>query len=1315
MSIVLRAVIYIYLLTFANIVFSAITFESDSSASGFGTNYTFTAPSTLAVGDVLIVHVIIRDSNSVNAITPPLGWTEIGNQQQDDDVLQSIYYKVATNSDVNTPAETYPWSWGNSRRVIINMQVYRGASIIPIDNFATNVGMNGSSVRANAVNATNPNGMLITFYSLEAGNQSFTPDNTMTEIYDLETGNNNNGLTTMSAYQLLTNAGSTGSRDALTTVSNDDGVSHTVVLAPLVVAPEITSLSTNCSTLSEIIIQFSETLDSVTAQNINNYSLVSAGNNSISIANASLATNTVTLTLANDLSDLTPYTLTVNNVEDLDGNSIASNSSDSFSLSCEINCITDNFVGPGDLSDSWSVGNSSGSFGDPTIVANGRLRLTDASNDVSTFATLLNQFPGADNRIEIEFDYYGYGGSGADGISVNFSDASVTPTAGAFGGSLGYAQKTGINGFAGGWLGVGLDEYGNFSTSGEGREGGGSNSRVLDSISLRGSGNGTSGYPFLTGTSSLTPGIDQSGNNPNPGHRYKIIIDHTSGGGVATVSVQRDTTGTGSSYQTVIPQFNIYDLNTNQAVVPENWVVSFTGSTGGSANIHEIGDLKVCAAQPIQTFVIVDHYDISVTSPGLTCEGSEVTLTAHNIDHDPVNVLSDTNISITTTPAVTGIISSPVTILAGTSSTSFYLQQTSALANIDIDVTDGTFSDEDGTSEDPRISFLDAAFRFYADASNTDNNPITTQISGKSSSVAPNNQSLELRAVRTNTDTGACEVALSGPQTVSLAYSCVDPDSCSTAQLLVSADETKNITGTDDNSGLAYTNLNMIFDANGSAPFHFTFPDAGKIQLHANLNVPEPSPNPDFDPAFTLTGSSNEFVVRPFTFDLGLTGDYEASNSGGTRFVSAGSDFSMRVRAVNWQAIDDTNNDGFPDAGSDVTNNTSTPNFGQEKNSSLQSLVVTHTLILPNPGNSGNLTSTSINTSVGAGFFTDGITDGNPAVNLSWSEVGIIDLEVTLDNYLLASTANIAGVKTNVGRFYPASFSLISSTVSNSCGSFSYMDQPGMSVSYELEARNTAGIKTLNYDGDFAKATLSLVAENNNEGTNYQSRLNGFNTTSWSNGDYVYVDDGRFDRLASGTPDGPYQDLKIGIQLSDNDGGISALTGLNMRANTSSNCTAIDDCDALELTGGLDIRFGQLKLSNVFGPETSPLDMTVRTEYFNGPNFVLNTDDNCTTLLDTDPPLIADVSSYTDNLADGDTSPLLNLDITLGIGNIVFDEAGLGNEGSVIYRYDTNTYLPWLNTENDNDGNYADNPFGRITFGQFRGTDRMIYWREIVR
>jgi MSHA biogenesis protein MshQ len=1312
MKLIIKLKFLILLLLFisSNNINAAISYVDSVTDSDNDERGSLTVPVATEAGDVLITQVVIRNRNGSDSVSAETGWNLIATQDQDSDVFQSLYYKVAVAGDAGS---SYEWDFdGNGgRRYILGMSVFRGVDNddpIAAENSSTN-GVSSGDLVAPSITTINSNSYLFAAYALEAGNQSFTAPTGMSENYDVETGGNNNGLTAMSARELFSSISATGNRTAGVSTNSDDGIAHLIALNEDS-SVELDNVITNCSNLSTLSLQFSEQVNTTTAENINNYSLVSASSNSISITAASLSFDTVTLTLANDMNDLTAYTVTVNNVEDLDGNSIESNSSDSFTLSCEINCITDNFVGPGDLSDSWSVGNSSGSFGDPTIITDGRLRLTDASSDVSTFATLLNQFPGSENRIEIEFDYYGYAGGGADGISVNFSDASISPQAGAFGGSLGYAQKTGIDGFAGGWLGVGLDEYGNFSTNGEGRDGGGS-SRITDSVALRGSGSGTTGYPYLTGTSSLSPGIDLGGSNPEPGHRYKIVIDNTLGGGVATVIVQRDTTGSGSSYETVISEFNIFDANSNQDSVPDNWVVSFTGSTGGSTNIHEIGDLKVCAAQPIETFVIVDHYDISHTGTGLTCEGSEVTITAHDINHDPVNVISDTSIAVTTTPAVTGIISSPVTILAGTSSTSFYLQQTSALADIDIDLTDGSFTDSEGTSEDPRISFLDTAFRFYADDSNTDAIPINTQISGKQTLLAPDNQDLALRAIRTNTDTGACEVGLVGSQTVSFAYTCINPSSCSTSELSVSAGETKNISGTDDGSGLLYTDLDMVFDANGSAAFNFNFPDAGQIQLHANLNVSESLP----DPAFTLTGSSNEFVVRPFAFDLGFSGDYTAESSAGDRFIPAGEDFEMSVRAVNWSADDDTNNDGIVDDDADVTNNSATINFGQEITSP-QALSITHTLKLPLPGNDGSLTSSVISTSASAGFFTAGITDGSPAVNLSWDEVGIIDIDVSLEDYLSASGANISGQTNNVGRFYPDYFLISVSNVTNSCGVFSYMDQPDIAIDYTLQAHKKNGGLTENYTSDFAKATMTLVAENDNDGGGYQGRFDDFDVGTWSNGEHVYTDSGNFTRDLLNLPDGPYSSLQVGIMLDDNDGDVSNIlaSNLDMKASTDTDCTVVDDCDA-QFIGELDVRFGQLKLNNVFGPEVSDLDMNLQTEYFDGTSFVLSTDDSCTSLLDTDPPLTADSTSYTDNLTDGDTTPVLNSNITSGLGVIQFSGAGLGNEGSVIYSYDTNTYLPWLNTENDNDGDYADNPFGKVTFGQFRGTDRVIYWREIVR
>ena len=1293
--------------------FAAISYVTSVTDKGNDERASLTVPASTQAGDILIVQVTFRNEIGSDGVTTPAGWILIAPQDRDGAVFQSVYYKVAVAADAGS---SYEWNFdGNgNRRYILGMSVFSGVdntTPIAAENSATD-GVFWGSLTAPSVTTVNSNSMLLALYTIAAGDQSFSAGVGMTEAYDIEENNNNNGITSMTAWELFPTVAATGSRVATASKNFDDGIGHLIALNEGSAAPEITSVITACGSLNTVEIIFSKDLDPTTAQDILNYDLTNNALSSLGISSAVLSSpDTVTLTLTTDMNDLTPYTLTVNNVENLAGDAIAANTISNFMLSCNLNCITDDFVGPGPLSSSWSVGNSNGTFGDPRIVDDGRLRLTDNSNQVSTVATLLNQFPGADNRIEIEFDYYAYDGNSADGIAINFSDASISPAAGAFGGSLGYAQKTGIDGFAGGWLGVGIDEYGNFSNASEGREGG--PGRTTDSISLRGSGSGTSGYPYLTGTTSISPAIDDSGSAPNPGHRYRIIVDHTAGGSIATASVERDT---GSGYNFLVPAFNIYTQNPLQDAVPVNWVVSFTGSTGGSTNIHEIGDLKVCAAQPIQTFSQVDHYDISHATPGLTCEGSEVTITAHDSSHDEVTVVSDTSISVTTIPAVTAIVNSPVVMLAGTSSTSIYLQQTSLLNDININLDDGNKTDDEGSLEDPLISFVDTAFRFYAAGNNTDVTPINTQISGKPSTVAPGNQGLALRAIRTNTDTGACEVGLTGSQTVGIAYRCKNPANCSAAQLSFSADETKLISGTNNIGGLNYTAVDMVFDVTGSAPFSFNFPDAGLIDLHASLAITATTTPPN--PAFTLLGSSNEFVVRPFAFELLFDTNSTAADASGSKFVSAGEDFSMQVRAVNWQAADDSDNDGLVDIDgtsgvvADLSDNSATLNFGQENNA--VNFTPTHTLDQPSTS-AGVLTSSVIISGGASSQFSNGVSTTDATLN--WDEVGIIDINLRLDNYLSAAGANIIGQANNIGRFYPAQFIMTLSSTTNSCGSFSYMGQttpdPEFDIRYTLEAHKAGGGLTQNYTGAFAKATpadhINIVAENNNDGGSYQNRLENLADDSWLNGQYIYSDSGYFSRGI--IVDGPYQLLQLGIQFTDNDGDLSELVGLDMKANSSADCDVVGDCDAW-LIDDLDVRFGQLKLSNVFGPETFNLDMSMRTEYFDGTSFILNTDDSCTNLVVTDPPLSPRPLSWTGNLTVGETTPSLTSDITAGLGVIQFSAAGLGNEGSVIFEYDIGS---WLKTENDGDADYADDPFGKVTFGQFRGTDRMIYWREVVR
>ena len=273
-----------------------------------------------------------------------------------------------------------------------------------------------------------------------------------------------------------------------------------------------------------------------------------------------------------------------------------------------LTCQCDNFarasLNPSTMftSSNWIVSKSDSTTVVPYINSStGFLRLTENTGNNAKAATAPGFFPAAGNYISVEFKHYAYNGSGADGIAVTLSDYTIAPVPGAYGGSLGYAQKdTPTNGFAGGWIGVGIDEFGNFSNPTEGRKLG--PGFIVDGVAVRGSGSGTTGYPYLGGTSgSLSPGVDNAGTtSPAYGHYYQVIVDaRNSAAGQTWVAVNRDTSGVGTSYSPVVASFDAFARASAagyvQAPVPANWQLSFTGSTGGSTNIHELGRVRICA------------------------------------------------------------------------------------------------------------------------------------------------------------------------------------------------------------------------------------------------------------------------------------------------------------------------------------------------------------------------------------------------------------------------------------------------------------------------------------------------------------------------------------------------------------------------------------------------------------------------------------------------------------------------------------------------------------------------------------------------
>ena len=964
-----------------------------------------------------------------------------------------------------------------------------------------------------------------------------------------------------------------------------------------------------------------------------------------------------------------------------------------------LTCFNDDFNHRSELGDNWAATHTSGSFGDPRIVDE-RFRLTNATANVATAATLQRLFPSANNLVTIEFDYYAYGGSGADGIAVVLSDAAVTPAPGGYGGSLGYANRCGISGFAGGWLGIGLDTFGNYANNNECRNGrlSGTSGRVTNAVGLRGSGSGQGGYAYITGTNTLSPAVRTGASGVS--HRYRVTINSQTVG-QSWVTIERDT---GSGFNNLVGPVDVL-ASGDQAAVPENLLLTLTGSTGGSTDNHEIDNIEVCAFRMEPITAEVHHYRIQHSGNGLTCEAEPVTLIAcSNNDCTPPHY--DGPVEITLAPG-SGWVDGPTVNFTDGEAVFGYRRTTSG--SVDLGIVTSTPPAANVSrcvnlaGGDPcRLQFDDVGLRIDGDAPYTIKSPFPTQIAGKPSTEGFNAAAHRLRVVRANTETGVCEAAVSD-QVLPVSFSYLVPEATqglSNASLSLVAESS-----TQTNTAGTEGEILMEFDNMGHAPFAMTFADAGRYQLRARMDIPVVDQEGDPIPGASLsrTDTSASFVVRPLAVYADAADNPRASGAGGSVFKAAGENFPLDFQSMAWAAGRDTNADGSWDGCGQANPAAVSAGFARVPTWDIGAPIPA--LVQPASGVTGTMTYSG-GVEISAGQYEV----QTPA---AYDEVGIINFQ---------STANFLGESVNIcspyiGRFVPDHFTvsiLEQGVLEDACSGFTYSGQPfsyvaGLFPEMLIAARGQGGNQTLNYRDDFVKLTnpatqISMLPAIEDVqvgalGDPLQVIWTPDNPSLTANNDgtlnfvlgadqFVYIkeENALIDKFVS--------TIRLSVsQISDSDGIIAS----NMPTDF--------------LPVGTEIRYGRMLLDNAYGPETLPLTVPIRTEYFDGVTFVPNDQDNCTPI-DVVYALLRDFSG---NLEEGDT--LVN-----GAGGLVngfssdisLSAPGEGNDGGLYLEYDLSAAgLSWLEFDWSGDGTQP-NPAAKATFGIFKGNPRLIYMRESV-
>lgn len=770
---------------------------------------------------------------------------------------------------------------------------------------------------------------------------------------------------------------------------------------------------------------------------------------------------------------------------------------------------------------------------------------------------------------------------------------------------------------------------------------------------------------------------------------------------------------------------NTGSLRTNSDPLYIGTDLNFIGSRNFNGAIDEVAiydqalnadeiDVLMQQTFPCNSVSGPDHFDIDHNSAAIYCQPTPITVTAENADgsiyedYDGTITL-DTGTGIGTWSVITGngaltdgddndgVATYNYSIASGADDNGvavFSLDHSDTPIAVTTPLAMNIIVDDAGVTDDDLEGLLNfSASGFTITGSplinGTDpietNLPVTTQTAGTDFNV----YIAAFGQTPTDASCGIIE-AYNGDHSITFSHDYIDPISGTISPTI---------------NGLSMASAISVNFVNGQSSVIGKYKDAGAITLSASDG--------------SLSGASNTFVVKPAYFEIVLGANWHSENTlgapdpDGSVFMVAGSEFSVTVVAQ--------------DAEDDLI-----PNYGNEVVP--EGIALVHTLAAPVSGATGVLTgslSKNITLNVFEGMY-------------QWSEVGIIDLIADVADGEYLDEGGLATTLDNVGRFVPDRFdvtaSILNRTDSNTqplCGdTFTFLDE-SLSISFDIEAQNALGARTNNYTGAFAKLnnSLSLGSSSGNDIASVNAiavhasevfypgnRLLGVvPAMTVANGGQVgasfsvQIERQRLSGLLQAEP--PLLNTELAFNVIDSDAvesnGVTSIT-MPVSSNTEQFTSA----------GTTQFYYGRLVFESAAGSELLPLPVWLHTE--------------ACLAVDSSSPAIC--TSWQDlNRAQNpviDSCSMVSVaapsDVTiLGLWQGSTDFSG--SNPALFYSFDAlqnrggagmnlnytgaasggDFWLPELGLATlENYHPYLLLQQGLVTFGSYRGHDRIIYWRE---